>query len=83
MSHSHLSATAGLWRGAARGEVTVAVNPFDAGGWWLDGTRPLFPLYTRYTAETLALSALWLAAGAALVWLTLRHLSAPTPLSKV
>ena len=58
-----LSATAGLWLFASRGDVTVAVNPFDAGGLWLDGTRPVFPLYTAYTAETLALSALWTALG--------------------
>jgi hypothetical protein len=56
-----LSATLGLWLSASRGDVTTAVNPFDAGGWWLDGTRSLFPLYTAYTPETLALSLLWLA----------------------
>ena len=50
----------------------MAVNPFEAGGWWLEGTRPLFPLYTAYTVETLTLSALCLGAGAALAWVTLR-----------
>ena len=72
LSLGTLSATLGLWLSATRGQVTVAVNPFEAGGWWLEGTRPLFPLYTAYTVETLALSALCLGAGGALVWATLR-----------
>jgi hypothetical protein len=66
-----LSSTASLWLFASRGEVTVAVNPFDAGGLWLDSTRQVFPLYTAYTLETLALSALWTALAGALVWATL------------
>jgi hypothetical protein len=56
-----LSATIGLWLSASSGDVTTAVNPFDAGGLWLDLTRPVFPLYTAYTLETLVLSVLWLA----------------------
>jgi hypothetical protein len=77
LSLGTLSATLGLWLGATRGQVTVAVNPFEAGGWWLDGTRALFPLYTAYTGETLALSALCLVAGASLVWATLHPLRGP------
>ena len=63
LSLGTLSATLGLWLSATRGQVTVAVNPFEAGGWWLEGTRPLPPLYTAYTVETLTLSALCLGAG--------------------
>jgi hypothetical protein len=68
---STLSATLGLWASASRGEVTTAVNPFDAGGFWLDGTRPLFPLYTAFTQETLALSVLCIIACAVLAWATI------------
>jgi hypothetical protein len=66
LSIGTLSATLGLLQSAQRGDVTLAVNPFDAGGWWLDATRPLFPLYTAYTLETVLLSTLWVGIALAL-----------------
>ncbi len=62
-----LSATASLWSSARTGEIALAVNPFAAGGWWLDTTAPLFPLFTAYGPDTVALSALWLGLGAGIV----------------
>jgi hypothetical protein len=65
-----VSATLGLWSAASSGEVTLAVNPFAAEGWWLEGTRAVWPLYTAYTSETLLLSALWIVVIGGLVWAT-------------
>ena len=67
-----VSATSGLWSAVSSREVTLAVNPFDAGGWWLEGTRAIWPLYTVYTWETLVLSGIWIAVIAGLVWGTVR-----------
>jgi hypothetical protein len=67
-----VSATWGLWSAASSLEVTLAVNPFDASGWWLDGTRAFWPLYTTYTWETLVLSGIWIALVGGLVWWTAR-----------
>jgi hypothetical protein len=64
-----ISATLSLWSAARALHVTLAVNPFDAGGWWLEGTKAFWPLYTAYTWETVALSGLGIAAAAGLVWL--------------
>ena len=69
-SPGHPERHPGALAGATRGQVTVAVNPFEAGGWWLEGTRPLFPLYTAYTVETWR-SARCASAPAPLAWATL------------
>jgi hypothetical protein len=48
-----------LWQSARAVQVTLAVNPFETHGISLDGTAPLFPLYTEYGLDTLLLSVLW------------------------
>jgi hypothetical protein len=85
LAYGTLSATAGLLLAAVRGEVAIAVNPFDAGGVWLDVTRGLFPMYTAYSLETVALSGLWIIACTLLVRATtmgecrLRHWPSLSP----
>lgn len=74
-----LASTTGFWWWASQGEVTVAVNPFEVPGGWLEASNPLFPLYTAYRPETLLLTAAWAVAAAALVVAVLHIRSASTP----
>jgi hypothetical protein len=54
-----LETTLRLWQSARAGQVTLAVNPFEIPGIWLNGTASIFPLYTEYGLDTLLLSVLW------------------------
>jgi hypothetical protein len=49
-----------------RGEVTLAVDPFDMPAVPFQVLSPLFPQYTSWPVETVILTVAWLAAGAAL-----------------
>ncbi|MBX6342229.1 MAG: hypothetical protein IRY97_07210 [Thermomicrobiaceae bacterium] len=53
--------TLALWREAAAGAVTLAVDPFALQAAIFRWPAGLFPLYTGYGLDTWALSALWLA----------------------
>ncbi|HEX6988290.1 MAG TPA: hypothetical protein VF282_02385 [Bacillota bacterium] len=57
--------TAALVRAAHAGEVTLAVDPFAMQAPVFQWLAPLVPNYTNWTAETYALTALWVLAAAA------------------
>jgi hypothetical protein len=67
LSLATIDATWSLWRAVRTGAATLAVNPFAAGGAWLDATAAVFPLYTAYGWDTIALSLVWLVIGVGLV----------------
>ena len=62
-----LGTTALLTRSVNRGEVTLAVDPFDMPSALFQVSAHLFPNYTAWTVETVALTAAWLTAGTALL----------------
>ena len=54
-----LAITAGLAQAGHAGEITIAVDPFDMTFVPFQAIAGLFPLYTRWTAETWQLTYLW------------------------
>ena len=52
-----------LARATRRGEITVAVNPFDLQAPPFARPSGLFPQYTGWGVETWLLTAAWLGAG--------------------
>ena len=67
-----LAFTAGLAHAGRVGEITIAVDPFDMTFVPFQAVAGLFPLYTRWTAETWQLTYAWWAAFviavAAVLW---------------
>ena len=67
-----LAFTAGLAHAGKVGEITIAVDPFDMTFVPFQAVAGLFPLYTRWTAETWQLTYAWWAAFvfaiAAVLW---------------
>lgn len=70
-----VSITGALAWAGHRGEITIAVDPFEMGSPLFTVFAPLFPNYTAWTPETWLLHSAWLALGVATMTLVALHVS--------